>query len=155
MRTRNAPSAIKAAPRPRMPVESPVFVEGRFETPATAAPACGLDWNPATAVPLFADAATSFDGAVCTEATAPFGPKPGAQVIGPAGITAAVVPVPDDAWFCVGAPDVTHTVPEVVVVSCVFACASTPTLVLRSEEHTSELQSQSNLVCRLLPEHKT
>src|SRR5205085_10397068 len=26
---------------------------------------------------------------------------------------------------------------------------------LRSEEHTSELQSQSNLVCRLLPEKKT
>src|SRR2546430_10191825 len=25
----------------------------------------------------------------------------------------------------------------------------------RSEEHTSELQSQSNLVCRLLLEHKT
>src|SRR2546430_12415462 len=25
-----------------------------------------------------------------------------------------------------------------------------PTVVLRSEEHTSELQSQSNLVCRLL-----
>src|SRR2546430_8664806 len=25
---------------------------------------------------------------------------------------------------------------------------------LRSEEHTSELQSQSNLVCRLLPEKK-
>src|SRR2546430_11609694 len=27
-------------------------------------------------------------------------------------------------------------------------------LRLRSEEHTSELQSQSNLVCRLLPEKK-
>src|SRR5256886_8981867 len=27
-------------------------------------------------------------------------------------------------------------------------------LILRSEEHTSELQSQSNLVCRLLPEKK-
>src|SRR2546430_9696177 len=29
------------------------------------------------------------------------------------------------------------------------------TLVERSEEHTSELQSQSNLVCRLLLEKKT
>src|SRR5688572_31618961 len=29
-----------------------------------------------------------------------------------------------------------------------------PTLVGRSEEHTSELQSQSNLVCRLLLEKK-
>src|SRR2546427_5022743 len=29
-----------------------------------------------------------------------------------------------------------------------------PRLLLRSEEHTSELQSQSNLVCRLLLEKK-
>src|SRR5688572_32565727 len=29
-----------------------------------------------------------------------------------------------------------------------------PTQVIRSEEHTSELQSQSNLVCRLLLEKK-
>src|SRR2546427_7474742 len=29
-----------------------------------------------------------------------------------------------------------------------------PTIVVRSEEHTSELQSQSNLVCRLLLEKK-
>src|SRR2546427_4790930 len=29
-----------------------------------------------------------------------------------------------------------------------------PRLVIRSEEHTSELQSQSNLVCRLLLEKK-
>src|SRR2546430_10847192 len=29
-----------------------------------------------------------------------------------------------------------------------------PDLMLRSEEHTSELQSQSNLVCRLLLEKK-
>src|SRR2546427_4562742 len=32
--------------------------------------------------------------------------------------------------------------------------AARPTLVPRSEEHTSELQSQSNLVCRLLLEKK-
>src|SRR2546427_3550960 len=31
---------------------------------------------------------------------------------------------------------------------------SVPTLCSRSEEHTSELQSQSNLVCRLLLEKK-
>src|SRR2546427_5451673 len=30
----------------------------------------------------------------------------------------------------------------------------TPPVALRSEEHTSELQSQSNLVCRLLLEKK-
>src|SRR2546430_11483101 len=34
-------------------------------------------------------------------------------------------------------------------VKCVFGVAAT-----RSEEHTSELQSQSNLVCRLLLEKK-
>src|SRR2546430_8699004 len=34
----------------------------------------------------------------------------------------------------------------------VASCAVTPS---RSEEHTSELQSQSNLVCRLLLEKKT
>src|SRR2546427_2390766 len=32
--------------------------------------------------------------------------------------------------------------------------ASLPVTVIRSEEHTSELQSQSNLVCRLLLEKK-
>src|SRR5256886_7359919 len=37
-----------------------------------------------------------------------------------------------------------------------FPCASTalPCGIERSEEHTSELQSQSNLVCRLLLEKK-
>src|SRR5256886_5548857 len=34
------------------------------------------------------------------------------------------------------------------------ALMARPTLLLRSEEHTSELQSQSNLVCRLLLEKK-
>src|SRR2546430_11159078 len=32
--------------------------------------------------------------------------------------------------------------------------STSPVLTLRSEEHTSELQSQSNLVCRLLLEKK-
>src|SRR2546430_8820371 len=31
---------------------------------------------------------------------------------------------------------------------------ATPSSIVRSEEHTSELQSQSNLVCRLLLEKK-
>src|SRR2546430_5424793 len=34
------------------------------------------------------------------------------------------------------------------------ACSQRATTSLRSEEHTSELQSQSNLVCRLLLEKK-
>src|SRR2546427_1407928 len=33
-------------------------------------------------------------------------------------------------------------------------CAQDPARAARSEEHTSELQSQSNLVCRLLLEKK-
>src|SRR5260221_5837730 len=33
-------------------------------------------------------------------------------------------------------------------------CSSSPMFVLRSEEHTSELQSHSDLVCRLLLEKK-
>src|SRR2546427_4029702 len=37
---------------------------------------------------------------------------------------------------------------------CCTAAANTAKILLRSEEHTSELQSQSNLVCRLLLEKK-
>src|SRR2546430_2925966 len=36
--------------------------------------------------------------------------------------------------------------------SATTACTTPPTAGARSEEHTSELQSQSNLVCRLLLE---
>src|SRR2546427_9633257 len=39
-------------------------------------------------------------------------------------------------------------VPTVVIVGCTAVCRGW----MRSEEHTSELQSQSNLVCRLLLE---
>src|SRR2546430_6754864 len=42
-----------------------------------------------------------------------------------------------------------HRVSEDCGDSCVH-----PTQIARSEEHTSELQSQSNLVCRLLLEKK-
>src|SRR2546427_3550831 len=35
-----------------------------------------------------------------------------------------------------------------------YWCGVTPRTLARSEEHTSELQSQSNLVCRLLLEKK-
>src|SRR2546430_9723815 len=37
---------------------------------------------------------------------------------------------------------------------CLKACPAPGAIVQRSEEHTSELQSQSNLVCRLLLEKK-
>src|SRR2546430_17705318 len=39
---------------------------------------------------------------------------------------------------------------EIVASACPRSCSS----LMRSEEHTSELQSQSNLVCRLLLEKK-
>src|SRR2546427_10926393 len=38
--------------------------------------------------------------------------------------------------------------------SILFSIPSRPAANMRSEEHTSELQSQSNLVCRLLLEKK-
>src|SRR2546430_13541242 len=39
-------------------------------------------------------------------------------------------------------------------IDSLFATNANVNLVVRSEEHTSELQSQSNLVCRLLLEKK-
>src|SRR2546430_4842860 len=50
-----------------------------------------------------------------------------------------------------------ESVVVVILPVSVRLCATTPTrclLGIRSEEHTSELQSQSNLVCRLLLEKK-
>src|SRR5688572_32374872 len=43
---------------------------------------------------------------------------------------------------------------SVVPYSCMCRVVMRPNQVGRSEEHTSELQSQSNLVCRLLLEKK-
>src|SRR5256885_3882129 len=87
-----------------MPVESPVFVEGRFETPAAAEPLWGAVCTPATAVGVLAVSAAPVVGAVCTEATAPFGPNPGAHVIAPVAMTAgaaAVVVCVVDVCVCV------------------------------------------------------
>src|SRR5688572_31578217 len=51
-----------------------------------------------------------------------------------------------------------HDRPEVVIPVYEHVTSERPddarALVVRSEEHTSELQSQSNLVCRLLLEKK-
>src|SRR3989475_3163596 len=41
-----------------------------------------------------------------------------------------------------------------IITSCVSARSASGSRGVRSEEHTSELQSQSNLVCRLLLEKK-
>ena len=104
------------------------MVEGRFETPATAeplcAPVCGLDWNPATAVGVVAaPLVVPVVGAVCTEATTPFGPNPGAQVIGPAGMTVVVTAV-CVGEVCVDVGWVVVVLPLIAVVRLAFACAS-------------------------------
>src|SRR5688572_28312196 len=51
-------------------------------------------------------------------------------------------------------PKVTSSLVELVPRSAPLACQSNALQKVRSEEHTSELQSQSNLVCRLLLEKK-
>src|SRR2546430_4431225 len=57
--------------------------------------------------------------------------------------------------FCLMNPPPGQPVPvwTETIVPGPTACTA-PALVKRSEEHTSELQSQSNLVCRLLLEKK-
>src|SRR5256886_9385561 len=55
------------------------------------------------------------------------------------------------------ARSVVATFPGTLVISYLYGILFSPRLVeafVRSEEHTSELQSQSNLVCRLLLEKK-
>src|SRR5204862_2913877 len=103
-RRNEAPRAMSAEPRPRSPLVSPVFVDGRFETPVAAVPLCGAVWNPATAVGVLAVSVVPPVGAVCTEATTPLGPNPGAQVIAPAGVTMVVIVVCCDpacvVWEC-------------------------------------------------------
>src|SRR5256885_12570963 len=45
-------------------------------------------------------------------------------------------------------------VPQEALIGIVYVVAAAASIVLRSEEHTSELQSPCNLVCRLLLEKK-
>src|SRR2546427_2981804 len=54
------------------------------------------------------------------------------------------------------APGATEPAPvgQVLPAAKAKSAACAPVMVMRSEEHTSELQSQSNLVCRLLLEKK-
>ena len=112
-----------------MPVESPVFVEGRFETPATAEPLCGAVWTPATAVSLVAVSVAPVVGAVCTEATTPFGPNPGAHVIAPVGITAVVVVCVVDVCVCVDW--LFAALAMIAVLRLAFACASAAIIAFR------------------------
>src|SRR5438270_3114674 len=56
------------------------------------------------------------------------------------------IPIPDKSWTC--SKDSDGTLKE-----CQDSVSGVK-ITWRSEEHTSELQSQSNLVCRLLLEKK-
>lgn len=78
---KNKPEGDRGDPPKRMvPLWSPsVLVDGRL---ATEIGAVGV---PATEPAVV--------GAVCTEATTPLGPNPGAHVTGPAGVTAVAVTV--------------------------------------------------------------
>src|SRR5690606_41429463 len=58
----------------------------------------------------------------------------------------------DTARAAMNGSQVTRTVNAPVAASTMLT--STPTMTPRSEEHTSELQSRENLVCRLLLEKK-
>src|SRR5580698_10826004 len=56
-------------------------------------------------------------------------------------------------WFCpIGRPNCTRVREYSAAYST--AARATPTAIARSEEHTSELQSHVNVVCRLLLEKK-
>src|SRR2546427_8791215 len=55
---------------------------------------------------------------------------------------------------CSMAPKVGADQRKVALLQSLPVISSAPAVVMRSEEHTSELQSQSNLVCRLLLEKK-
>src|SRR2546427_5430666 len=50
--------------------------------------------------------------------------------------------------------DLKNSAPSVRITPSSLLVAYFPIMSIRSEEHTSELQSQSNLVCRLLLEKK-
>src|SRR2546427_8336727 len=55
----------------------------------------------------------------------------------------------DSSAFCTHGDKTSRTIP-----TCIVSSRREDFLRIRSEEHTSELQSQSNLVCRLLLEKK-
>src|SRR2546427_7783155 len=57
------------------------------------------------------------------------------------GFVTSLIPMAAGSPMCTGAP-------------CALGKRALAVTALRSEEHTSELQSQSNLVCRLLLEKK-
>src|SRR2546430_10422818 len=81
-------------------------------------------------------------------AAPPFTPKTGPSE-GSRMQSAAFVPIFRNA--CV-TPTVTVDLPSPAGVGLIPVTSTSRPLSLRSEEHTSELQSQSNLVCRLLLE---
>src|SRR5688572_30899548 len=66
----------------------------------------------------------------------------------------SAVPVETSFWICSVASTKT-ALPDAPPTESSASTSGTPAAnMVRSEEHTSELQSQSNLVCRLLLEKK-
>src|SRR5947207_8341018 len=69
------------------------------------------------------------------------------------GIGGALPALSDQVWKCmISVPPILRTIRRTS--ELVTRCASCAYRLVRSEEHTSELQSHSDLVCRLLLEKK-
>src|SRR3989475_7705083 len=93
---------------------------------------------------MLSDAKVATPATAATDAVPPSVPPPGLLPI--ASVTLPANPVAT-------LPNVSHAVTSTAGVM-VAAAAVLVGCTVRSEEHTSELQSQSNLVCRLLLEKK-
>src|SRR3989442_7605267 len=71
-------------------------------------------------------------------------------------LTAASTPSCSSGFiFVIRAPHDSHARATLLTAAAGFSGSGVRTTLLRSEEHTSELQSRPHLVCRLLLEKKT
>src|SRR5690606_42164628 len=66
----------------------------------------------------------------------------------------AIPPSPSCSWSRATAPAALRRAAAIASTRRSFRCAARSSTSSRSEEHTSELQSRENLVCRLLLEKK-
>src|SRR5690606_6604832 len=94
---------------------------------------------------------TSANSSIIFQFSGPFNPRPADTTIFASG----------NGILSVACMISLTTVDKSVAATCgwkasisTVVCASTASMVFRSEEHTSELQSRENLVCRLLLEKK-
>src|SRR5688572_19078409 len=90
-----------------------------------------------------------------TQAPSPTRPVPQGQQPPPKPTpTPAPKPTPTPTAMPAAEPGYVETVTVVSATKAEQKLVDAPATMTRSEEHTSELQSQSNLVCRLLLENK-